>query len=160
MVELLVVVAIISILAAVALPQFFGTTLPRMKLRSTTMEMYATLQNARSKAIGSTAQYGVEIDLGASPQTYRLMTRANGAAAWGADATMSAKQIDAQVTIDNVTVDAANYTGGVAPVIGFQSVGTASGSIIKLRGTTNTGDKYQIDISATTGRVKIQQGWS
>lgn len=159
LVEVLVVVAIMGVLAAIALPSLMGSPFAHMKLKSTSMEIYSTLQLCRSKAIGSTSQYGVIFDLDASPATYNIVSRPGTSGAWTSDGSFATKNIDEAVSVDNITVDAVNYTGGTTGVIRFEATGLASAAAIQLKNAGDASDKYSIDVTSSTGRVKIQSGW-
>lgn len=159
LVELLVVIAIMGVLAAIAIPSFMGSPFSHMKLKSTSMEIYSTLQLCRSKAIGSTSQYGVRFNLSANPVTYNIMTRPDSVSAWSSDGSFSTKEVDKAVIVDNITVDAVNYTSGTTGVIRFEATGLASAAAIQLKNTADAGDKYSVEVSSSTGRVKIQSGW-
>ncbi len=157
--EMLIVLALISILTAIAIPSFTGKTLPRMKLKRTAMDLYATLQLCRSRAIGSNAQYGLQFDLSSSPPKYKVMTRPDSTSAWAADATVGERQLEAGIGVSSVIVDATSYTTGTAAVIGFASIGTASSAEIRLWRTDLTTDRYSVTVSSSTGKVTINNTW-
>lgn len=159
LVEILVVVAIMGVLAAIALPSLMGSPFAHMKLKSISMEIYSTLQLCRSKAIGSTSQYGVRFDLSATPVTYNIMSRPGTSGSWTSDGSFATKNVDSGVSVDNITVDAVNYTSGTTGVIRFEATGLASAASIQLKNAMNAADKYSILVSSSTGRVKIQSGW-
>lgn len=148
-----------AVLAGIAIPSLMSGFLPHRKLKSTAMDIYATLQMTRSKAIGSTTQYGVRFDLSANPVTYNVMTRPNASSAWSSDPTFAARQIDSAVRVNTVTVDGTNYTAGTTGVIRFENVGTAASAKIDLSSLSDPNDKYSLLVSSSTGRVKIQSGW-
>ena len=159
LVEVLVVVAIMGTLAAIALPSLMGSPFAHMKLKSTSMELYSTLQLCRSKAIGSNNQYGVRFNLSATPVTYNVVLRPGTSGAWTSDGSFATKNIDGAVSVDNITVDAVNYTSGTTGVIRFEATGLASAATIQLKSAANAADKYSIAVTSSTGRVKIQSGW-
>jgi len=159
LVELLVVIAIMGVLAAIGIPSLMGSPFSHMKLKSTSMEIYTTLQLCRSKAIGSNNQYGVMFNLSASPVTYNVMTRPGTSGAWSADGSFATKQVNEAVLVDNITVDAVNYTSGTTGVIGFTSTGMASSAAIQMMNVADNTDLYSVDVTSSTGRVKIQNGW-
>ncbi|MFQ5737020.1 MAG: Tfp pilus assembly protein FimT/FimU [Thermodesulfobacteriota bacterium] len=159
LVEVLVVIAIIATLAAIAIPSFMGSPFSHMKLKSTSMEIYTSLQLCRSKAIGSTSQYGVRFDLSASPVTYNIVSRPDSSSSWSTEGSFATKQIDPAVLVDSITVDAVNYTTGTTGVIRFEATGTSSSADIKLKNLADLNDKYSIAVTSSTGRVKIKSGW-
>jgi len=159
LVELLVVIAIMGVLAAIALPTLMSTTFPHMKIKHTSMEIYTTLQLCRSKAVGSTSEYGVQFNLSASPVTYRIMTRPDSSSAWSTDPSFGLKEIDPGLNVDSILVDGTNFTTGTVDVIKFTSTGTASSATIKLDRVDDATDQFRIDVTSSTGRVRIQTGW-
>lgn len=159
LVEVLVVVAILGALAAIAIPNMMGSPFAHMKLKSTSMEIYTTLQLCRSKAIGSMNQYGVRFDLSDNPVTYNIMTRPGTSGSWSKDGSFGTKTINEAVMVDSVTVDAVNYTSGNTGVIRFEATGLASAAAIQMKNAADTSDKYSIEVTSSTGRVKIQNGW-
>ena len=157
--ETLIVLAIIAILTAIAIPSFTGKTLPRMKLKRTAMDLYATMQLCRSRAIGSNLHYGLQFDLNSSPAKYQVMTRPDSSSAWAADTTVAERQLEVGIGVNSVIVDAASYTTGTAAVIGFKPVGTASSAEIRLFRTDLATDRYSVTVSSSTGKVTINNTW-
>lgn len=151
--EIMVVLAIVGIVAAIALPTFFSSTLPHMKLKGAARDIYTTLQTARSKAVNSNIQYAVQFNLDASPDTYQLM-KWNGTS-WVADTSFAMKTLDSPVDINNIS----GTTTGLY-TISFSPVGTAGADAeIKLNRTDNANDKFKVVVVSSTGYVSIVTGW-
>lgn len=155
LVELLVVVAIMAVTAAIAIPTMMATTFPHAKLKSASREIYTSLQLARSKAIGSTSDYGVRFNLSASPAKYYMVIGPS----WTQDATFAERAVDAQVNVNDITVDGTNYTSGTTGVIRFDTTGTASSATIHLSSAKDVDDKYTVSVTSSTGRTQIITGW-
>ncbi len=60
-IEMIIIVVIIGILAAIAVPSFFNA-IPKLKARSEARNILNFVRLARSKAVSDGAQYGVYID--------------------------------------------------------------------------------------------------
>ena len=157
LVELLVVVAIMAVTAAIAIPTMMATTFPHAKLKSASREIYSALQLARSQAIGSTSDYGVRFNLSASPAKYMVMKWTGSA--WTQDTTFAERAVDSQVNINDITVDGTNYTSGTTGVIRFDTTGTASSATIHLSSAKDTSDKFTVSVTSSTGRTQIITGW-
>lgn len=155
LVEVIVVLAIMGTTLAIAMPSIINYA-PHMQLKSTSMELYAALQKARSKAVGSTDRYGVELDLG-TPQRHRLMTSTDRGVTWTQDTRSASYEISPRTNINNVTIGVDPFTTGTV-LISFTPVGTATQAAINLENARDTTDKYHICVRSATGRVKILAG--
>jgi Tfp pilus assembly protein FimT len=157
--ELLIVLAIIAVVSAIAIPSFMTTAFPHMKLKRTAMDIYSTLQLSRSRAIGSNMQYGVEFNLSASPPTYKVKSRPDSTSAWTTDATVATRSLEQGIGIQSVIVSGTTYTTGLSGVIGFTPVGTASSSEVRLLRTDNASDRFAVTVAQSTGKVTIEDTW-
>lgn len=159
LVEIIVVIAIMGTMIAIAMPSIINYY-PHMQLKQTSMEIYTALQRARSKAVGSTDRYGVEFNLGDTPQTYRLMTSTDGGVTWAQDTRSALQEVSVHTLIDSTgsniggnAIDADNNN-----IISFSPVGTATQATIELENTRDNTDIYQITVNSMTGRVRIIAG--
>jgi len=162
LIELLVVLAIFGTLVAIAAPTFLTTSFPRMKLKSTSRDIFSILQYARSKAVNSTQEYGVQFDLSASPKKFFVVTRPGGGGAWTLDPQIAAKDVESGVNIVDVTVGTTlpvTFSSGTTDVIGFDPFGSAISATIRLNGSANPANRYAVTVSPASGRVRILTTW-
>jgi len=75
-IELMVIIAIISILAAVAVPNFFAWR-PKRQLSAATKDVFAVMQHARSRALKENVSVGLEFDQANNEYTVFLDNGAN-----------------------------------------------------------------------------------
>jgi len=160
LVEILVVLAIFGTLVAIAAPTFLSSSFPHMKLKSTSRDIFSILQYARSKAVNSTQEYGVQFDLDASPKKFFVVTRPASGGTWSLDPQIAAKDVESGVNIVSVAVGTSlPVVSGTTAVIAFDPFGSATAATIKLDNASNSADRYAVTVSPASGRVKILTTW-
>lgn len=71
LVEMMVVIAIMAIVSAIAVPNFYSYA-AGMKLRSASRDLYSTLQSTRMKAVRQNTRWAVQFDA-PTPTNYRVI---------------------------------------------------------------------------------------
>jgi len=71
LVEMIVVIAIMGIVSAVAIPNFYSYA-AGMRLRSASRDLYSTLQSTRMKAVRQNTRWAVQFDA-PTPTNYRVI---------------------------------------------------------------------------------------
>jgi Tfp pilus assembly protein FimT len=142
----------IGVLAAIAIP-----TLRQPGTKSTSRSIYVALQQARSKAVGSTQFFGVRFNLDVTPETYQMVTGTTNVGPWTPAPDSAAIEIARGVDIDSVAVNLAVATAGT-PVIGFSPLGTADIGLVRLQSVSDS-TQYRVNVTATTGRTVVTNSW-
>jgi general secretion pathway protein H len=139
MMELLIVLAIMGIVAAFAMPYFGGSGVSTSALRGAARELAAGLRYARSEAVSKRHETFVAIDL--AGRRFKVAD----------DPAEHALPKDAEIKLFTAQSDIVNDATGA---IRFFPDGGSNGGRI----TVASGDrKFDIDVDWLTGRVSIQQ---
>ncbi|HXU53284.1 MAG TPA: GspH/FimT family pseudopilin [Casimicrobiaceae bacterium] len=139
MMELLVVLAIMGIIAAFAMPTFGGSGVSTSALRGAAREIAAGLRYARSEAVAKRHETFVAIDL--AGRRFKVAD----------DPVEHALPKDAEIKLFTAQSDLVNDSTGA---IRFFPDGGSNGGRI----TVASGDrKFDIDVDWLTGRVSIAQ---
>lgn len=147
MIEMLIVVALIGILAALAAPDFLAS-MRSMRLTAAARDQVSYLRVARSTAVSEGQRVGVYIDSGAHSLT--LFYDLNGNSALdGADSTF----LGPIALSSEVRYHSCSFPNNT---LLFRPSGCASASgTLKVYSPANPGKLYTIEVLASTGRVKL-----
>lgn len=151
-IELGLVMAIVGIMALFMSPAL-GEWVTGFRMRGATKDLTDTLQLARLKAISTSNQYRVRLNINSGTDTETFVLQANDGG-WANEG--SSITLPTGVNIDNIdavtdgTVDRTFNTDGTATGLG----GTTS--IIYV--TNQRNDQYRVIISQT-GMVRMSEGW-
>ncbi|MEW6266813.1 MAG: prepilin-type N-terminal cleavage/methylation domain-containing protein [Thermodesulfobacteriota bacterium] len=172
LIELMTVMIVFSVLAAIAVPTITAW-LPNYRLRATARDVASSLQQARLRAASNSLEYRVIVNTGSAPYSIQIDkgNLPSGSTAWTCDGS-SYIEFTTDVIINSVTPAATNGNfpvcrpDGSRPVAnGYQIIflpngSTAVGSEFKVKLTNANGIRWEIKASNTTGRVKVEQGWT
>jgi general secretion pathway protein H len=136
--ELLIVLSIMAILAAVVLPMFGGTGVSTSELKGAARQVAAGLRVARSEALATRQETRVMLDL--EQRTFRIDRDAH---VHTLPRMIEVKLFTAQSDLVNDRVGAIRF---------FADGGSNGGRVTLAAGAR----KYDIDIDWLTGRVAIQ----
>jgi general secretion pathway protein H len=136
--ELLIVLSIMAIVAALVLPMFGGTGVSTGELKGAARQLAAGLRMARSEALATRQETRVMLDL--EQRTFRI----------DRDASLHTLPRMIEVKLFTAQSDLVNERVGA---IRFFADGGSNGGRVTLAAGTR---KYDIDIDWLTGRVAIQ----
>ena len=136
--ELLIVLSIMALVAALVLPMFGGTGVSTGELKSAARQLAAGLRVARSEALATRQETRVMLDL--EQRTFRI----------DRDASLHTLPRMIEVKLFTAQSDLVNERVGA---IRFFADGGSNGGRVTLAAGTR---KYDIDIDWLTGRVAIQ----
>jgi general secretion pathway protein H len=136
--ELLIVLSIMAIVAALVLPMFGGTGVSTGELKGAARQLAAGLRMARSEALATRQETRVMLDL--EQRTFRI----------DRDASLHTLPRMVEVKLFTAQSDLVNERVGA---IRFFADGGSNGGRVTLAAGTR---KYDIDIDWLTGRVAIQ----
>jgi type IV fimbrial biogenesis protein FimT len=149
-IELMVVIAIISILATVAVPNFFQWR-PKRQLSAATKDVFAVMQYARSRALKDNVSVGLEFDPANESYTVFLDNGAGGGNANNGDLdgdepTVKSGRMPAGIDLVNTTI--------AGDKVRFDSRGLLStaGGTVSLRNKLNVTKSIQV---IRTGNSRI-----
>lgn len=146
LVELLIVIALISIMMAIAIPTYMGQ-LPKRHVNGTARDIAAKLMLARLKAVQNNRSHGVAFTFG-SVDSYRVVRLSGGS--WLNEGVGSDSYADVNVSsascANNRTEFYQNGTAG--------GCGTVSGSPIVVAATDGS-FTMQISINENTGNISV-----
>lgn len=147
MVELLVVVAIIGILAAVALPSFF-TWRTTLKYRDSALGLMANSKLARATAVTRNLQTRIELDM--DGKRYRITEgdSPSSSTVWTSFSPWVAIH-------EEVSWHTGTACDGTADInITFSPNGSSSGGVVCIE-TVALAEEYRVIISTASGRVRV-----
>ncbi|MDY6854100.1 MAG: GspH/FimT family pseudopilin [Thermodesulfobacteriota bacterium] len=145
LIELLVIVAILGIISTIAIPNITAW-IPKYRLKSTTRDIFSTLQLARMRAIAVGVEYQVSFDL--NNETYYISkgNSSSGSVSWTQENEVSSAPNG---------IDIASLSGGLTNLHFHPTGSSSNGTTITINNTN--GDEKKISILAATGRIKITQ---
>ena len=149
MLEMMIIVVIIGIVAAMAVPSFFNT-IPRLKARTEARNILNFVRLARSKAVSGGAQYGVYIDIN-NRQYILFKDTINPAQVMyntGDSVVVGPETLDPDVVLTNST-----FTNNS---VVFTPTGGASQSGSFTLDNTDGGSSYTVSVLSSTGKSKLQ----
>ncbi len=136
--ELLIVLSIMAIVAALVLPMFGGTGVSTGELKSAARQLAAGLRVARSEALATRQETRVMLDL--EQRTFRI------------DRDASLHTLPRMIEVKLFTAQSDLVNDRVGAIRFFADGGSNGGRVTLAAGTR----KYDIDIDWLTGRVAIQ----
>ena len=136
--ELLIVLSIMAILAAVVLPLLGGTGVSTGELKSAARQVAAGLRFARGEALATRQETRVVLDL--EQRTFRI------------DRDTSVHSLPKQIEVKLFTAQSDLVNDRVGAIRFFADGGSNGGRVTLASGSR----KYDIDIDWLTGRVAIQ----
>ena len=140
LVEMMVVIAIIGIVSAIAIPNFYSYA-AGMKLRSASRDLYSTLQDTRMKAIRQSTRWAVEFP---SSSSYRVVN-------CGPDNNCSANNVYHSTT--NISQYSGITASGAFPItFEFTSEGTCNAGTITFTDPKLKTSRVEVSLS---GRIRI-----
>lgn len=140
LVEMMVVIAIIGIVSAIAIPNFYSYA-AGMKLRSASRDLYSTLQDTRMKAIRQNTRWAVEFP---SASSYRVVD-------CGPDNNCSANNVNHSTT--NISQYSGITASGAFPItFEFTSEGTCNAGTITFTDPKLKTSRVEVSLS---GRIRI-----
>jgi prepilin-type N-terminal cleavage/methylation domain-containing protein len=149
LIELMVVVAIIAIISAIAIPQFTGF-INHYRLTSTVSSLTSSLQFARMAAVSSGREYQVEINLVNETFDVQRGNLASGSTSW-----ISTGDLHRAYTGVDIAMVNGSYSNPASKQ--FNPDGSSSSGSISFSNTQ--GERYSITLTPATGRVKVNKGW-
>ena len=141
--ELMLITAIVGIMSAITIPNIMGW-MPKYRLKTTTRDVFSTLQLARMRAVASGVEYQVSFDLG--NETY-LISKGNlssGSTAWTQEGGVS--------TVPD-GIDIVSLSGSITG-LHFHPTGSSSNATT-ITISNCDGDEKKITVLTATGRIKI-----
>jgi general secretion pathway protein H len=136
--ELLIVLSIMAILAAVVLPMFGGASVSTGELKSAARQVAAGLRVARSEALATRQETRVVLDL--EQRTFRI------------DRNAYVHTLPKMIEVKLFTAQSDLVNDRVGAIRFFADGGSNGGRVTLAAGSR----KYDIDIDWLTGRVAIQ----
>ncbi|MFH1991002.1 MAG: GspH/FimT family pseudopilin [Pseudomonadota bacterium] len=146
--ELLVVIAVIGIMAAIAVPNFLGY-LPKYRLRSAARDLYSNLHLVKMSAIKSNASWAIVFNVDAG--TYQVCSGKGADNSWG-----GANVVEKTVALSDYGNSVTYGNGCAASPVGstFGNGVTYSSptdvAVLNSRGTSNGGYVYLTDMTAAS----------
>ncbi|MBF0530226.1 MAG: prepilin-type N-terminal cleavage/methylation domain-containing protein [Deltaproteobacteria bacterium] len=170
--ELMVVVSTVAVMMMIGIPMV-NSWLPDYHLRSAAREIGSAFQNARLRATSTSSEYRVAINTSVVPYSYQIEqgNQPSGSTAWTLD-TGSYGELASDVLLGAVTPATTTGTftltrpsGAASTVTGNIIVfepnsSTPVGSLFKIQLTNARNTRYQVSVSNTTGRVKVDNLWN
>jgi type II secretion system protein H len=150
LIELLVVVAVIGIMAAIALPSFF-TWSTTLKYRDTALGIAAKSRLARANAVTKNLQTRVELDV--NGKQYRV-TEGNSPSSSTTWTTVLSPWVAVPAEVEWRTVIGINCTGTAPLNIIFNPNGSSSGGAVCIE-TAAFAEEYRVIITTASGRVRV-----
>jgi prepilin-type N-terminal cleavage/methylation domain-containing protein len=173
--ELIVVIAIMGIIFGVAIPAFY-LIMPNIHLRSSARVVGSACQQARLKAATNTTEYRVCINNSVRPYSVQVEkgNAPTGSTAWTPE---SKNYWELNKDVDFNPADPVSPAGtatnfkvirpdGSTPVVaGYELIfkpngSTHAGGSFIVQVTNAGGRKFEVDVSNTTGRVKVNDSWT
>ncbi len=136
--ELLIVLSIMAIIAAMVLPLFGGSGVSTAELKSAARQVAAGLRVARSEALATRQETRVMLDI--EQRTFRI------------DRDASLHTLPRMIEVKLFTAQSDLVNDRVGAIRFFADGGSNGGRVTLAAGTR----KYDIDIDWLTGRVAIQ----
>ncbi|MBI3871598.1 MAG: GspH/FimT family pseudopilin [candidate division Zixibacteria bacterium] len=152
MMELMTVVVIIGVMAAMAVPSFMKE-MPQIRTKGAVRDVVSSLRTARSMAISTKVPCGVGFD--AKDSSYFVFLDKNNpqeAKFSAGDSVVSSNGLSKDITVQ--------YQTFPNDAIVFQPDGSASGSGLVTLTTADHSLTYTVDVLASTGRVRMVEGYS
>ena len=149
MIEMMIIIVIIGIIAAMAVPSFFSA-IPRLKARTEARNILNFVRLARSKAVSDGAQYGVYIDTN-NMQYILFKDTINPAQMMyntGDSVVVGPETIDSDVVLTG-----SSFTSNT---VIFLPTGGASQSGSFTLDNTDGGSSYTVSVLSSTGKSKLQ----
>lgn len=172
LVEMMVVLGIAAVLMGMAVPAI-SSWMPDFRLKSAAREIGSSLLNARLRAASNSAEFRVALNTTQVPFSYQIEqgNMPTGSTAWATDSG-SYGELDANVllglvtpvtTVGTFTLTRPNGTSSIVTgnLVVFRPNGsTTVGADFKIQLTNTKASRYEVRISSTTGRVKIDSTWT
>lgn len=151
LVELLVVVALITILAAIGVPAIVGQ-MSHLRLSRSTRDMATELNAARLRAIAQNTKYRVSFTF---PDSYLLQKWDKASGTWVNETSHTTRTVESGISI---------ISPGASFITEFYPNGTArdgsggSPSSICIDNPAKAGDRMKITVTGSTGMITVQTG--
>jgi Tfp pilus assembly protein FimT len=145
--ELMIVCVILTVVVGMAAPRF-GKIVPQLKFQNASRDVVSDMRMARSEAVSKRAQYGLYFN--STLGQYLVFKDLVNLTAFTydiGDSVIKTVTLDSDLSLVSCTFN--NY------VIVFSPDGTASGSGSVTLGNTQGTDQANVDVLASTGRVKL-----
>ena len=152
MIELLVVVAVMAVLAAVALPSFL-TWVASVGYRDVAFGISAKSKLARSTAVTRNLETRVEFDVDAKRYRVTQGNSPSGSTTW-ITIVSPWVTIHPEISWRTGTASGADCTGTADLNVIFNPNGSSDGGVICVQDTA-LAEQYWVTISAASGRVRI-----
>ena len=146
--ELIVVIVILSILAAVAIPMAVGTS--STKVKASARLVMSDLEYAQNLAI--TTQTDITVTFNASGNSYTV-SNASGSVIHPITKKTYTVDFDTTAGLSGVSLTSAGFGGNPAVVFGALGAPDASGTVSLTAGSVS----YQVTVAPITGRVTVAQ---
>lgn len=172
LVELLVVLGVFAIMATIAVPTI-NTWLPKWRLSSAARQIGSACQNARMKSATSTTEYRVAINDSVAPYSIQIEkgNAPTGSTVWTCEeknysefhSEINFNSITPAATLGSMTIcrpdGSAPTTNGYLLIFKPNGATTATAAF-KVQLSNSQGTQFEVTISNTTGRVKVDKGWT
>ena len=147
LIELVIIVVIISVVAAMAIPQF-SKVVPRLEFKSASLDIVSDLRLARSLAIAQRIQIGLYFN--SKQRQYVIFKDLVNPDAFTYEASDSVLRT---VTLNqNLSISSCSFTNYT---IVFKPDGSASSTGGVVVGYSQGSDLANVNVLASTGRVKL-----
>jgi len=149
MIELVVILAILSVMALIAIPDYINTILPRHRLNGAARDIMTDMRHARMRSASVNREYRVSFTVGSETYQIEKGNLSSGSSAWTLEgpirnfANASGKYYHYGVDISSISSN---------PVL-FKPTGWMTSTTIQL--ANEKGQSLQIS-SSNAGRIMIQ----
>ncbi len=149
LVELLIVIGIFSVLTLIALPNFFGTILPQLRLKGAARDIITDMRYARMRAASLNKEYRITFTEAAEQYQVEQGNKSSGSDLWTAEGVVR-DFTDADTRYYHSGMDIVSVTSN--PVY-FKPTGSTTATSITVQ---NEKGNTAVIRSSIAGRIKME----